>query len=108
VAGCRGAGGRDDRLGGGDLAEGADPKPGVWTWGARLGFLKDTPDGTAFELNANVEAFVLPNLSVGPLLQLGFTGDSAQLALWIARWTLPVWLYVSVTGVVVYWMLYRL
>lgn len=26
----------------------------------------------------------------------------------IARWTLPVWLYVSVTGVVVYWMLYHL
>jgi uncharacterized membrane protein YozB (DUF420 family) len=26
----------------------------------------------------------------------------------IARWTLPVWLYVSVTGVIVYWMLYRL
>jgi uncharacterized membrane protein YozB (DUF420 family) len=26
----------------------------------------------------------------------------------IARWTLPVWLYVSVTGVVVYWMLYRM
>ncbi len=25
----------------------------------------------------------------------------------IARWTLPIWLYVSVTGVVVYWMLYR-
>ena len=24
----------------------------------------------------------------------------------IARWTLPAWLYVSVTGVVVYWMLY--
>lgn len=24
----------------------------------------------------------------------------------IARWTLPVWLYVSVTGVVVYWILY--
>jgi putative membrane protein len=24
----------------------------------------------------------------------------------LARWTLPVWLYVSVTGVVVYWMLY--
>jgi uncharacterized membrane protein YozB (DUF420 family) len=24
----------------------------------------------------------------------------------IARWTLPIWLYVSVTGVVVYWMLY--
>lgn len=26
----------------------------------------------------------------------------------IARWTLPVWLYVSVTGVVVYYMLYRM
>jgi putative membrane protein len=26
----------------------------------------------------------------------------------IARWTLPVWLYVSVTGVVIYWMLYYL
>ena len=25
----------------------------------------------------------------------------------IARWTLPIWLYVSVTGVVVYLMLYR-
>lgn len=44
----------------------------------------------------------------------------ASLALWrgwtgsyerhrrIARWALPVWLYVSVTGVAVYWMLYRL
>jgi len=26
----------------------------------------------------------------------------------IARFTLPIWLYVSVTGVLVYWMLYRL
>jgi uncharacterized membrane protein YozB (DUF420 family) len=26
----------------------------------------------------------------------------------IARWTLPVWLYVSVTGVIVYLMLYRI
>jgi putative membrane protein len=25
----------------------------------------------------------------------------------IARWTLPIWLYVSVTGVAVYWILYR-
>ena len=25
----------------------------------------------------------------------------------VARWTLPVWLYVSVTGVVVYWVLYQ-
>lgn len=26
----------------------------------------------------------------------------------IARWTFPIWLYVSITGVVVYWMLYQL
>ena len=26
----------------------------------------------------------------------------------IARWTLPIWLYVSITGVVIYWMLYQL
>jgi len=26
----------------------------------------------------------------------------------IARWTYPIWLYVSVTGVVIYFMLYRL
>ena len=26
----------------------------------------------------------------------------------IARWTLPLWFYVSVTGVVIYWMLYEL
>ena len=26
----------------------------------------------------------------------------------IARWTLPLWLYVSVTGVVIYLMLYRM
>ena len=25
----------------------------------------------------------------------------------IARWTLPIWLYVSVTGVIIYFMLYR-
>jgi uncharacterized membrane protein YozB (DUF420 family) len=26
----------------------------------------------------------------------------------LARWTLPIWLYVSVTGVIVYWMLYQM
>lgn len=26
----------------------------------------------------------------------------------IARWAFPIWAYVSVTGIVVYWMLYRL
>jgi uncharacterized membrane protein YozB (DUF420 family) len=26
----------------------------------------------------------------------------------LARWTLPLWLYVSVTGVLIYWLLYHL
>jgi uncharacterized membrane protein YozB (DUF420 family) len=26
----------------------------------------------------------------------------------VARWTLPIWLYVSATGVIVYWMLYEM
>jgi uncharacterized membrane protein YozB (DUF420 family) len=26
----------------------------------------------------------------------------------LARWAFPIWLYVSVTGVAVYWMLYRI
>ncbi len=38
---------------------------------------------------------------------LGLRGKLAR-HVGIARWTLPIWLYVSVTGVVVYWMLYRL
>ena len=40
-------------------------------------------------------------------LQRAWKGNF-QLHARIARRTLPLWLYVSVTGVVVYWMLYRL
>ena len=39
-------------------------------------------------------------------LRRGLRGDF-QRHRKIARWTLPIWLYVSVTGVVVYLMLYR-
>ena len=48
---------------------------------------------------------------VAPLaLYTAYQGLTGRLRrhVWIARWTLPIWLYVSVTGVVVYWMLYRL
>ena len=38
---------------------------------------------------------------------LGLKGR-LQRHVWLARWTLPIWLYVSITGVIVYWMLYRL
>ncbi len=40
-------------------------------------------------------------------LSRGLKGRFAQHRA-IARWTLPIWLYVSVTGVIVYLMLYRL
>ena len=40
-------------------------------------------------------------------LRRGLRRDDAR-HIAIARWTLPIWLYVSVTGVVVYWMLYRM
>jgi protein SCO1/2/putative membrane protein len=48
---------------------------------------------------------------VAPLaLFTAFRGLRNQLArhVRIARWTLPLWLYVSVTGVIVYWMRYHL
>lgn len=38
---------------------------------------------------------------------LAYAGRHADHKRW-ARWAFPSWLYVSVTGVVVYWMLYRL
>ena len=40
------------------------------------------------------------------LLYRAWKGDFARHKR-LARWALPIWLYVSVTGVVVYWMLYR-
>jgi uncharacterized membrane protein YozB (DUF420 family) len=41
-------------------------------------------------------------------LYLGFGATRGNRHKRIARWTLPIWLYVSVTGVVVYVMLYHL
>ena len=40
-------------------------------------------------------------------LQLAFRGDFAR-HLRIVKWTWPIWMYVSVTGVIVYFMLYHL
>jgi uncharacterized protein with beta-barrel porin domain len=59
----------------------AELRPGGWTFGAGLGFLSDTPDGTAFALNGYADYVFAPPLSIGPLLQLGFTGDSSQVGL---------------------------
>ena len=52
-----------------------------------------------------VLAVVIVPLAVLTLFR-GLTGQFPKHAA-IARVTLPLWLYVSVTGVVIYWMLYR-
>jgi uncharacterized membrane protein YozB (DUF420 family) len=52
-------------------------------------------------LAAAIVPMVLMSLSRGLKRQ-----DARHYA--IARWTMPLWLYVSVTGVIVYLMLYRL
>lgn len=53
-----------------------------------------------------VLAALIPPLALVTLLRALRGRFAAHAAL--ARWTLPIWLYVSVTGVAVYWMLYRL
>lgn len=68
-------------LSGARPAHAADPRAGAWTFGGALGLLGDTPDGTAFALNGTADWFADRNLSLGPLLQLGFTGDMAQIGL---------------------------
>lgn len=48
---------------------------------------------------------------VAPLaLRVAYLGyrDRLKQHVRLARWTLPIWIYVSVTGVVIYWMLYQL
>ena len=45
---------------------------------------------------------VLAIITLSRALKARFTAHRA-----IARWTLPIWLYVNITGVVVYLMLYR-
>jgi len=59
-------------------AHAADPKTGTLSVGGALGFLSDTPDGTAFAVNVNADYFINPNVSVGPLFQLAGTGDLSQ------------------------------
>jgi hypothetical protein len=62
-------------------AEAADKKSGDWAFGASLGILRNTPDDTAFALNVNADRFIAKNISLGPFLQLAFTGDISQIGL---------------------------
>lgn len=59
-------------------SEAAEPQTGNWTGGGSIGFLGNTPDGTAFALNLNADYFLMPQLSIGPLVQFAFTGDLFQ------------------------------
>jgi uncharacterized membrane protein YozB (DUF420 family) len=60
----------------------------------------------AILISHTVLAALVPPLALTTLV-LGVRARYARHR-WIARFTLPIWLYVSVTGVIVYWMLYRL
>ena len=51
----------------------------TWSGGAAVGFLSNTPDGTALALNLPADRFLHQNVSLGPLLKLGFTGDPTQI-----------------------------
>lgn len=53
-----------------------------------------------------VLAAVIPPLA-GVTLVLGLRGRLHR-HVRVARWALPLWLYVSVTGILVYWMLYQM
>lgn len=57
-------------------------------------------------ISHTILAAVVPALVIKTLYH-AFRGQFEKHAR-IARVTLPIWLYVSVTGVVVYWMLYQL
>jgi hypothetical protein len=59
----------------------AEPKTGAWSGGGAIGFLGNTPDGTAFATNLNADYFVTPQVSLGPLAQIAATGDLFQFGL---------------------------
>ena len=56
------------------------------------------------------KAFTAGRIGLGLVLMTVTRAFRAQFARHraVARWTLPLWIYVSVTGVIVYWMLYRM
>lgn len=56
----------------------AEPKTGAWSGGGAIGFLGNTPDGTAFATNLNADYFVTHQFSIGPLAQIAATGDLFQ------------------------------
>lgn len=58
-----------------EVSGAAEPQAGAWSGGAAIGFLGNTPDGTAFATNVHADYFLNRQISVGPLTQLAVTGD---------------------------------
>lgn len=58
-----------------------DQRAGRYIFGAGLGLQAGTPDGTAFALGFSGEYYVTQGFSLGPLIQMGFTGDLFQFGL---------------------------
>ena len=56
-------------------------RAGVEPLGGAVGFLGNTPGGTAFALNFDAGVFLTPAFSVGPLLQIALTGNLDQVGL---------------------------
>jgi uncharacterized membrane protein YozB (DUF420 family) len=72
---------------------------------------REAPEWVAYLYYAVLGTHTVLAAIVAPLaLYVAYLGlrDRLQRHTRLARWTLPAWLYVTVTGVVVYWMLYRL
>jgi len=59
----------------------SDARAGRFILGAGLGLQANTPDGTAFALGLGGDYYISQGFSIGPLIQLGFTGDLFQFGL---------------------------
>jgi hypothetical protein len=63
-----------------------EPRAGLWSAGAGMGVIGDTPDGTAFALNFYADRFLDSAVSLGPLLQIMNFKEiaiSAQMKYWL-------------------------
>ncbi len=85
---------------------------GYLTYHARVGSVRFTHQGPAraVYLAILISHTLLAVVTLPLVLRTLFLGLKGRIDRHrrIARWTFPIWLYVSVTGVVVYVMLYRL
>src|SRR5574340_754949 len=59
----------------------ADGSTGKFFAGAALGMQTDTSDGTAYSLGFYGDYYLTRRFSIGPLLQMGLTGDLFQIGL---------------------------